>query len=46
MVRRDHSERLNQNLGWIVLGCAVVFVGYVLSHRAVMRRRAATPPPP
>ncbi len=36
---------LHDNLIWILIGCAVVFAGYVWVHKAVMRRRGQSKPP-
>ncbi|MCA9694773.1 MAG: DedA family protein [Nannocystaceae bacterium] len=33
------------NLVWILLGCAAIFVSYVLLHRRIMRRKQTSPPP-
>jgi membrane protein DedA with SNARE-associated domain len=40
------KETLSDNLLWIILGCAAVFVGYVYVHRRVMHGRKTPVSPP
>ena len=40
---REGTAMVRNNLPWILLGCALLVVGYVWMHRRVMRRRASAP---